>query len=119
MEMRSRCCLWICWLTPQVVPQAVRVHAFPFPVSVIVVILVAGLVNNLIRTSFVTGDVKRYFLSTNARIKATIAAGKQCVVHCHQDVDKASVFVIAFLMQVNHLSAYEAVTLVKKVCVCV
>lgn len=61
------------------------------------------------------GDAKQHFLSTNAKIKATIAAGKQCVVHCVASVSRGPVFVIAYLMEVRHLAAYEAATLLKTV----
>ena len=61
------------------------------------------------------GDAKQHFLPTNAKIQATLAAGKQCVIHCVRSVSRGPVFVIAYLMQVKHLAAYEAATLLKNV----
>ncbi len=61
------------------------------------------------------GDAKQHFLPTNAQIKATLAAGKQVVVHCVASISRGPVFVIAYLMQYHHLAAYEAATLVKNV----
>ena len=61
------------------------------------------------------GDAKQHFLPTNAKIQATLAAGKQCVIHCVRSVSRGPVFVIAYLMQVKHLAAYEAAALLKNV----
>jgi len=46
------------------------------------------------------GDAKAFFRSVNAAITATLAEGKAVVVHCFGSVSRATVLVIAYLMQV-------------------
>ena len=46
------------------------------------------------------GDAKAFFRSVNATITATLAEGKAVVVHCFGSVSRATVLVIAYLMQV-------------------
>ena len=60
------------------------------------------------------GDAKQYFRSINANIRSTIVSGKSVVVHCAGSISRASVLVIAYLMQTMHLSAFDAATILKR-----
>ena len=60
------------------------------------------------------GDAKQYFRLINANIRATISKGKGVVVHCFGSISRASVFVIAYLMETLYLSTYEATSVLKK-----
>ena len=64
------------------------------------------------------GDAKQHFRAINANIKANISSGKGVVVHCAGSISRASVFVIAYLMETLHLSTYEAASVLKKVTKC-
>ena len=60
------------------------------------------------------GDAKQHFRSINANIRSTISCGKSVVVHCFGSISRASVFVIAYLMETFYLSTYEATSMLKK-----
>ena len=64
------------------------------------------------------GDAKQHFRAINANILATISSGKGVIVHCFGSISRASVFVIAYLMETLHLSTYEATSVLKKVAKC-
>ena len=61
------------------------------------------------------GDAKQYFRAINANIRSVIRSGKSAVVHCAGSISRASVFVIAYLMETKYLSAVDAAKTLKKV----
>lgn len=59
-------------------------------------------------------NVKQYFDEVNKVIDESIRSGGGAVVHCYNSISRATVFVIAYLMKENKISALEAIALLKQ-----
>jgi protein-tyrosine phosphatase len=55
------------------------------------------------------GDAKKDFARVNELIDGAIAEGGACLVHCHASLSRSVVFLLAYLMKTQGLSAVEAV----------
>lgn len=59
------------------------------------------------------GNAKVFFPSVNKAVKETIDSGKSALIHCYGSISRSAVFIIAYLMEFNGLSALEATKFLK------
>uniref|UniRef100_A0A7S0LU52 protein-tyrosine-phosphatase n=1 Tax=Cryptomonas curvata TaxID=233186 RepID=A0A7S0LU52_9CRYP len=61
------------------------------------------------------GDSAPFFRSTNARIKAHLAAGNAVVIHCMASLSRSICFVVAHLLEAERMTLLQALAKVKTV----
>lgn len=59
------------------------------------------------------GNAKVFFPSVNKAVKETIDSGKSALIHCYGSISRSVVFIIAYLMEFNGLSALQATKFLK------
>lgn len=59
------------------------------------------------------GNAKVFFPTVNKAVKETIDSGKSALIHCYGSLSRSVVFIIAYLMEFNGLSAVEATKFLK------
>jgi len=59
------------------------------------------------------GNAKVFFPSVNKAVKQAIDSGKSVMIHCYGSISRSAVFIIAYLMEFNALTALEATKFLK------